>query len=283
MDNINNFTYSTVQNNVGISGTSLTVQEDHGELFTINSNAIVCPAGKQPTASNAEIIRITAKTGDVLTITREQEGTSAKIIAGGWQIFQGVTKKLLDDISGLISENSYTWREVWTNTTAYSVNDMVKLEIGSREFFYICIDGHTSATADNKPGSGTDWEDFWQLYASTPAVKLVKSFSVANPSNAENITLQKFDNAVTIKKIHAVLVGSSSPSVTFNLKHDTNRSSMNNNVLTSGEVLTSTTTGVELTTFGSASLPANSFLTFVTTAKSGTVGEIHITVEYEED
>lgn len=79
-------------------GTSLVVTSGDGALFaSVPFNAIICPAGTQPTTANAEIVRVTARSTDTLTITRAQEGSSARTVGVGDQIFMGVTAKTLTD------------------------------------------------------------------------------------------------------------------------------------------------------------------------------------------
>jgi hypothetical protein len=63
------------------SGTSLTVTAGQGALFPAAPfNCIVCPANTMPSTTNAEIVRVTNVAGDVFTISRHQEGTSARSI-----------------------------------------------------------------------------------------------------------------------------------------------------------------------------------------------------------
>ena len=97
---LKNFTYSTVATapSPATSGTSLTVASGMGALFATGTNATVWPTGANPLSTNAELVLVTAIVGDVLTITRAQEGTSARTIVVGDQIAQTVTKLTLDDI-----------------------------------------------------------------------------------------------------------------------------------------------------------------------------------------
>lgn len=82
------------------SGTTFEVTAGEGALFPAAPfNAVVHPAGAQPTAANAEIVRVTNKgTGDNFTATRTQESTNARAIAVGDVIFAGVTGKMISDI-----------------------------------------------------------------------------------------------------------------------------------------------------------------------------------------
>lgn len=81
------------------SGTSLVVTAGHGSRFpAVPFNATVWPSGAQPDPGNAEIIRVTARTTDTLTIVRAQEGSTARSVVAGDQIAATITKKTLDDI-----------------------------------------------------------------------------------------------------------------------------------------------------------------------------------------
>lgn len=54
----------------------------------------------------------------------------------------------------------------WENDQEYVKGERVSLKIavGGETYWrsYRCLDGHTAVTADNRPGDGTDWRDFWQ-------------------------------------------------------------------------------------------------------------------------
>jgi hypothetical protein len=84
------------------SGGSLTVSSS-ATFPTAPFNCTVWPPNVLPLQSNAEIVRVTAIVGDVLSITRAQEGTSAKSIAVGWQVANTITVKVIDDIQDAIT------------------------------------------------------------------------------------------------------------------------------------------------------------------------------------
>ncbi|KKL68158.1 hypothetical protein LCGC14_2127760, partial [marine sediment metagenome] len=71
----------------------------------------------------------------------------------------------------------------------------------------------------------------------------------------------------------------STPSVTWTIRHHaTDRNNAGNAVVTAGTTTTSTTTGSDVTSFDDATIPADSYIWLETTAKSGTVTEIHVTL-----
>lgn len=89
-DGKQNFGYGTVLTapSPAASGTTLTLNAGQGALFTGTPpyNCVVWPAGPfAATLATGEIVRVTGRTGDVLTIVRTQEGTAARTILVGDQ------------------------------------------------------------------------------------------------------------------------------------------------------------------------------------------------------
>jgi len=85
------------------SGTSLVVSAGDGAKFPVAPfNIVVWPSGVQPTTANCEFMRVTAKSTDTFTVTRNAEtgGSLLSIISAGYQVQHGVTKKTLDDLAG---------------------------------------------------------------------------------------------------------------------------------------------------------------------------------------
>lgn len=109
-----------------------------------------------------------------------------------------------------------------------------------------------------------------------------KSITIESPTASEDITLFYTDDAITVTQLNAVSVGTT-PSVTYTIRHSTDRSATGNEVVTGGSTTTSTTTGDEVTSFNDATIPASSWVWLETTAQSGTVSETNITLEYTRD
>ena len=81
------------------SGTSLVVTAGEGALFpAVPFNAVICPAGENATAANAEIVRVTTISTDTFTIARTQESSSARTVLAGDRIYAGPTAKTLTDV-----------------------------------------------------------------------------------------------------------------------------------------------------------------------------------------
>ena len=107
-----------------------------------------------------------------------------------------------------------------------------------------------------------------------------RTIVVESPTAAENLGIGAFVDGYTITKVRAVLVGSATPSVTWNLKYATDRSAAGTLVWTVGKTTTGVTTGDTFTAFDNAAITADAWLWFLTTAKSGTVTQIEVTIEY---
>jgi hypothetical protein len=79
------------------SGTSLVVASGEGSRFpAVPFNAVIAPASATPTPANAEVVRVTARATDTLTITRAQEGSTARTVIVGDRIYAGLTAAHLD-------------------------------------------------------------------------------------------------------------------------------------------------------------------------------------------
>ena len=123
-DGHSNFAVSTVATapTPNTVGTTLILASGDGTIFpTPPFNAVVTPAGANALASNSEIIRVTGKAGDVLTIVRAQEGTTAKAITAGDVISSAITAKLFTDIEDVVNNLISTV----TTTSAYDLTNGV--------------------------------------------------------------------------------------------------------------------------------------------------------------
>jgi hypothetical protein len=104
------------------------------------------------------------------------------------------------------------------------------------------------------------------------------NYEVENPSGSERLVWFKAYVATTVNTISAVLNGSSVPSVTFSVRFDADRSATGTELLTGGRTLTNTTTGVDYVP-DVATIPAGSWVWIQTTAQSGTVLELAISMD----
>jgi len=110
-----------------------------------------------------------------------------------------------------------------------------------------------------------------------------KGMTLESPGAAESFGMWQTQVAITVSSIKAVVVGSGSPSVTINIAFGTDRTS-GTNVFSAGTAITNTTTGQTINSgFNDATIPAGSFIWFTSSAQSGTVTQIEVTINYTED
>jgi len=148
-----------------------------------------------------------------------------------------------------------------------------------------------------KKSDGSDWNES-VIPAGTAGDKLVlnalgdpvwngdnqvKSITIETPTASEDITWWYTDVAITIKKLNSGIMGDTTPSVTWTIRHNSDRSAAGNQVVTGGTTSTNTTTVVSTISFNDATIPAGSFIWVETTAQSGNVTELNVSMEYTED
>ncbi len=110
-----------------------------------------------------------------------------------------------------------------------------------------------------------------------------KGAYVGFPTALDSIDMWQTQVAITVSSLKAVLRGTATPSVTYNIKFGTDISSATS-VFTSDITCTSITTGCSNNSgFNDATIPAGSFIYIVVTAQSGTVKSIGLTLNYTED
>jgi hypothetical protein len=146
-----NFAYSTitVAPSPATSGTSLTVFTGQGGLFPAPPfNAVVWPTASNPLASNAEIVRVTAIAGDVFTIVRTQESTTARSIILGDNIAASVTAKTLTDVEQAIAGLGDVFGPASSTNEVIAVFDGTTgklLKVGSKTIAAILLDAAADA------------------------------------------------------------------------------------------------------------------------------------------
>jgi ribosomal protein L18 len=89
--------HSTLAASITSSGTSITVASGHGARFPSLSSGEYFYATLIDSSNNLEIVKCTARSSDVLTVTRAQESTTARAYAIGDRIELRVTAAGLND------------------------------------------------------------------------------------------------------------------------------------------------------------------------------------------
>lgn len=198
--------------------------------------------------------------------------------SGGTSDTYGVLSGTINGVNTTftVSEGSYA-----SGTLKVYLNGQLQTQ-GTSEDWDETTPGSGTFDFNTAPASG---DQITVEYAKTvsAAIPYVKSATVESPTSSEDITLFFTDDAITITQMNAVLRGSSTPSVTWTIRHNSDRSAAGNEVVTSGTTTTSTTTGSEVISFNDATIPAGSWVWLETSAQSGTVDELNITLEYTRD
>src|SRR5258706_3370696 len=106
-----------------------------------------------------------------------------------------------------------------------------------------------------------------------------KSLTLEFPGASENILIYRAHESMRIISCRGVVVGSASPSVTFSVKSGTDRSSLTI-THTANTIVTNTTTGVNLGVTTPV-IPAGSWVCLASTAATGTVTELDVSLQVE--
>lgn len=122
-------------------------------------------------------------------------------------------------------------------------------------------------------------------FVNHPPQRLIKAITVELPVAGDDITIWKPDANVTIVKLLVVLVGSSTPSVTWTLNDTGFRSGAGSDIHTG--TTTNTTAGDIITSFSGdpniTSTSSGRWVRLQIDAMSGNVDEIAMTIYYTED
>lgn len=103
-----------------------------------------------------------------------------------------------------------------------------------------------------------------------------KAIAINSPTASEKAVLFFTSQQITISAIRSALIGSNTPSVTFSIRYGTDISASGTEVVTGGITVTNTTTGLNTTSFNSATITANNYVWITTSATSGTVNQLHV-------
>lgn len=114
------------------------------------------------------------------------------------------------------------------------------------------------------------------------------SMTIEDPVAADDISWFRHESAFTVTEMNITTVGSSTPSVTVDVRHHTDRSNAGNALITTPTASTAAansaeTTGHVITSFNDATVPLDSIVWIEFDAKSGTVDEVNITIYATED
>ena len=109
--------------------------------------------------------------------------------------------------------------------------------------------------------------------------KEIVGFELATPGAAANLGLFFTREAITITGFRVVIAGTS---LTVRLCHSTDRTAGAPNYACTAQAITNTTTGADVTLDGDVTVPANSWVWFITTAATACT-LVTATVEFDKD
>lgn len=91
MANRKNIANGILAANLTTSATTMTLETGYGSgMPAVPFSLTITPTGQLSTAGNSEIVTVTARSGDTLTITRAQKGTTAKAFTAGAVVANGI-------------------------------------------------------------------------------------------------------------------------------------------------------------------------------------------------
>ena len=206
-----NFAYSTIATAPApaTTGTSLVVQASDGTKFpTVPFNATIWPSGTNPTTANAEIVRVTAIAGDTFTITRIQEGTSARTVIVGDQIAATITVKSLTDIEaggiGIAAQAAndliYASSATQLARIASAASSVLVTSAGSVPSLSTTLPGVrltprlTSIVSNATPTINTDNTDVANITALATAITSMTTNLSGTPLNSQRLTVKIKDD-----------------------------------------------------------------------------------------
>jgi hypothetical protein len=139
-----------------------------------------------------------------------------------------------------------------------------------------CHDVEVGTGAQDREYLG--WSEAMQHWMPLPIPNAApRSATIAGPKTGDNFTLFRTDVSTTISSVNA-LVSGFSPSVTYEIRYATNRTSTGTLAITPATTV-NTTTGSPAVVQNQP-IPANSYVWLVITAVSGTVGELNVTIAF---
>ena len=110
-NNTKNLANAIVAIDVGTSATTLVLEAGYGDSMPAVPFFLTgTPPGQLSTMGNSEIVLVTARTGDTLTIVRAQKLTSAKNIQAGWVVSNSVYVETSTQIGDIMTTLNATPR-----------------------------------------------------------------------------------------------------------------------------------------------------------------------------
>lgn len=179
---ISNFASATLQNTITSGDTSIVVSSGGGALFPTLSAGDYCYITLQDNLNNFEIVKATARTGDTFTVTRAQEGTSARAFTAAVTIVAlRLTAQTFLDLAYSTTDSSASSVLIGTGSKTFTVSSGKNFSIGmyliaadnaapTTNSMYGQVSSYSGTTliidVTNIKGSGT--KTAWTISMATP-------------------------------------------------------------------------------------------------------------------
>lgn len=111
---------ATLASSITSAATSITVSTGMGSLFPALTSGLYFYATLTDSSNNLEIVKVTGRAADVLTVVRAQEGTTARAYAAADKIELRITAAVLNNFAQLDGTQTLTGDKTFTGTNVYS-------------------------------------------------------------------------------------------------------------------------------------------------------------------
>ena len=260
-------------------------------------------------ADSSNVVRFAIPVGGVgnatynprsMLIAGPAPSDSDMVTVGYWQTNNSIFDNLVCDTSGSgadlgVQNDLEVEGDIFidsikesTTDTGVTIDGLLVKDSGIPE---AAVTAHEGAiTHQNVSGAGTNTHAQIDTHIASTAdphsvaadIVHSKSITIEDPASGEDISMFFTNSALTITEIRAVVRGST-PSVTWTIRHGTDRSAAGAEAVTDGTATTSESAGSDVTAFDDATVVADSFVWLETTAQTGTVDELNLTVIYTYD
>lgn len=122
---------STLASGISNSATSITVASGNGALFPSLTGSEYFYATLIDASNNLEIVKCTARSSDVLTVTRAQESTSARAFSTGDRIELRITAQSIVDATTSIPNSSLANSAITLNGSSVSLGGSATISAGT--------------------------------------------------------------------------------------------------------------------------------------------------------
>lgn len=107
--NRKNLAAGILANSPGVSGTNWLLETGYGQTMPdVPFKMTTTPPGQLSTMGNSEIVNVTARSVDALTVVRAQGGTAAQNVQAGWPVANGIYVEDMPGTNSIVSDETPT-------------------------------------------------------------------------------------------------------------------------------------------------------------------------------